>query len=83
MKYSPAQIVTMATLAIIVGTLILFVVDSAARWLAPRLDRFCDAWDAMMNRAYNKMYDTLLKDITKRGEIDKAMTKTGEGNHDD
>ena len=78
MKYSPAQIVTMATLAIIVGTLILFVVDSAARWLAPRFDRFCDAWTAMMDRIYDRMYNVLLKDITRRGEIDKAMTKTGE-----
>ena len=78
MKYSPAQIVAMATLSIIIGTLILFVVDSAARWLAPRFDRFFDAWTAMMDRIYDRMYNALLKDITKRGEIDKAMTKTSE-----
>ena len=77
-QYTPAEFTAMATVGTIVAIFILFIVDSAARWLAPRFDRFCDAWTAMMNRAYNKMYGTLLKDITKRGEIDKAMTKASE-----
>ena len=82
-QYTPAEFTAMATVGTIVAIFILFVVDSAARWLAPRFDRFCDAWTSMMDRIYDRMYNVLLKDITKRGEIDKAMTKTSEANHDD
>jgi DNA-binding IscR family transcriptional regulator len=81
--YSPEEITTLIVLAVIAGTAILLVVDTVARWLAKRIDSFNAAWSRMMDRVYTKLYNTLLSDIARRREIESAMLKTSEGNHDD